>query len=145
MVIRLIVIRSFPRGHAPLLIIWTFFLFMPSLWAHTSLFFTQREVRLICQNLLPVNKSKRDTSCPALYLSAIVYIDATHWAIWLNNRMIRSDDPHQINGFYIERVTPIEVKFSCDESPSSIPKTFTLRPHQVFYGKENEFISKETQ
>lgn len=126
-----------------LLIIYIFFLLIPSLWAHSSLFFTDSEIHLIHQNLLSQNKSNNTTSnSEELYLSAIVYIDGGHWTLWLNNRMIRSNDPYQIKGFRIDKVTPLEVKFSWPGSPSAILKTFTLHPNQVFCTKESRGISR---
>lgn len=125
------------------LITFTLFPFIPSLLAHSSLFFTDSEIHLIRQNLLSQNKLNKTTSnSEELYLSAIVYIDGRNWTLWLNNRMIRSNDPYQIKGFRIESVTPFEVKFSWTASPSTIPKTFTLHPNQVFYGKERRVISR---
>ena len=111
--------------------------------AQSSLFFTEREVHLIHQNISPQNELKKDISNSGdLYLSAIVYVDESHWSLCLNNRIIRSDGLHQIDGFHIEEVAPLKVKFSWLPPHSALPLSFTLHPNQMFLPNENRIIPK---
>lgn len=131
------------RSKVWLHLIKVFFLLTASLCAHASLLFTESEVRLIQQNTAPQTKLNRGTSkSEELYLSAIVYVDKSHWSLCLNNRIIRSDRSHQIDDFHIEDVSPLRVKFSWVPPNSAQPITFTLRPYQIFLPNENRVMSK---
>ncbi|MBA3813087.1 MAG: hypothetical protein H0X26_01125 [Alphaproteobacteria bacterium] len=118
-----------------------FSLSIPPLWAHPSLFFTEKDVSLINQSFfLKRQVIKTDKEKENLYLSALVYVNETHWTLWLNNRMIHSTDPHTIQGFHIEKVTPLEAVFSWHSPQSKAPLRFALRSHEMFLGNEKKVI-----
>jgi hypothetical protein len=113
------------------------FLFAPTLLAQPSLFFTENEIKLIHQNMAFTHKLDKSYD---LYLSSIVYVDEAHWTLWLNNQIIHATDPQQLEHFQIKRVTAFQVEFSWLPSHSTIPLRFTLRPHQIYRGRENRVI-----
>ena len=120
-----------------------FYLFSSPLMAHPSLLFTENEVHMIHQNIAPQNELNNPAShSEGLHLSGIVYVNADHWSLWLNNRRIGSDTPHQIDGFHIEEVTPLMVKLSWVPPQSTQPILFTLHPNQMFLVNENKVIFK---
>lgn len=105
--------------------------------AHSSLFFTKKEMQLIRNNILQKSKSEKTLKNPeCLYLSSIIYVSKVHWTIWLNHQVIHSSDSRQINGFQIEKVTPFGVDFSWIPPQSVVPLRFSLRPRQIFLEKE---------
>ena len=93
-----------------------------ALLAHPSLFFTQEEIDSL--------RGQEDNALEKLNLSAIVYLDKDHWSLWINHKIIRPENRHDLSGFKIEDVTPFEVKFSSTDPLISPPSFFTLRPHQ---------------
>ena len=111
------------------------------LGSYPSLLLTEHEIHLIHQHLSPENNlHNKDSNSSDFSLSGIVYVDATHWSLWLNKRMIRPDNLHQIKGVNIEKVTPLMVKFSWFPPHSTLPILFTLRPNQIYLGKENRVV-----
>ena len=115
------------------------FLFPPPLLAYPSLLLTENEIKLIRQNLL----SQRETNnLQYFFLSGILYVDANHWALWLNDRMIHPHSLLEIKGFHIKKVMPHKVEFIWNSLPSNKPITFTLHPNQLYFVKENRVISK---
>lgn len=119
-------------------------LFLPSpLSAHPFLLFTEKEVNLIYQTLGSQTESNQSSSnVGELFLLGILYVDANHWSLWLNNMMIQSDKSHQIENFHIEHVTPNEVQFSLISPHSAVPITFLLQPNQMFSAKKNRVTSQ---
>lgn len=89
------------------------------LFAHPSLFFTQEEIQSL---------NNQGNELKKLNLSAIVYIDKNHWSLWINNKVIRPENRHDLSGVKIEEVTPFEVKFSKTDSSES----FILKPYQTY-------------
>ena len=112
-----------------------FFLTIPPLWGYPSLFFTKQEVHLMNQKFLSQNKNTE-----WLYLSALIYVDADHWTLWLNHQVIHASDPQMFHGFHIEKVTPFAAEFSWLPPQSILPIRFSLRSHQIFLGKERKII-----
>jgi hypothetical protein len=118
-----------------------FFLLIPAFSAHSSLFFTKKEIQIIKKNILSQHKlNKMDKNLEYLYLSSIIYVDEAHWTLWLNHQIIHSCDPQHIHGFQIEKVTPLMAEFSWIPPQSADPVKFTLHSHQMFLGKENRTI-----
>lgn len=120
-------------------ILWgKLFLFIPSLCAQPSLFFTEKELQAIHQKPLPQRLLKENIS-----LSALVYVDEAHWVIWVNNQMIHSTDSQCLGNFHIERVTASHVEFFW--KPPNVktpinPIKFTLRPYQTYLSQENRIL-----
>lgn len=114
-----------------------------SLFTLPSLLFTDNELELIRQHISPLNGLNNTTShAGELHLSGIVYVNADHWSIWVNNKRISSDNLHQIDGFQIEKVTPLMVEFSWIPPQSDKTQEFTLRPNQIFLVNKNRMMSK---
>ena len=89
--------------------------------AHSSLFFTPDEISFIQENY------KGKNSPHTLHLSALLFFNETHWAVWINGKCIRPEDKPEDDEFRIEHVTPYEVTLTWLN-----PKgTFTLRPNQT--------------
>ena len=113
----------------------------PLLAEFPSLFFTETEINLIKNKFLFQNKLEKIEITPEnLYSSAILYVDNTHWTLWLNHQMVHASDPHPISGYHIEKVTPLAAVFSYLPSQPSPPKKFTLPVHHIFLGTENKII-----
>jgi hypothetical protein len=110
-----------------------FFFLIHSLWASPSLFFTKDEINLIHS----VNKRTTEIS-ETLHLSAIIYLNQDHWSLWLNNKLIRPQQPLNIKGLQVEQVTPHHVRFVWHSPASSEDLKFTLRPNQIFLLNEKE-------
>lgn len=120
-----------------------FFLFINSLLAQPSLFFTEKEVRFIQKNIFLNNKVKETgENSKILHLSSLIYIDESHWTLWLNDQILHATDSPQIDGFHIEKVTPFSVEFSYLLPQSTIPLKFTLCPHQIYWGGKNRILRK---
>ena len=90
-----------------------------ALQAHSSLFFTQEEI-----DFLDIQSDAPEK----LNLSAIVYLDKEHWSLWINDKVIRPTNLHDLSGFTVEEVTPFEIKVS-PVSPET--SSFTLRPYET--------------
>src|SRR5438445_4337130 len=105
-----------------------------------SLFFTDKEINLIKQIFIFQQKLEKNPIKPEnLYLSAILYVDETHWTLWANQKVVHASDLHFIDGYSIEKVTPLSAVFSY-KPPSSLPKKFTLRVHHMFLSAEIKII-----
>jgi hypothetical protein len=106
-----------------------FFVLMPiSLLANPSLLFTDEEVSYIRENYLNQKTDVQEDSSEKLSLTAIVYFDENHWALWVNNKVIEPESRDQLELVYVEKVSPDEVIFSWKALPS---KTFSLSPPQT--------------
>ncbi len=115
-----------------------FFLWEDKLFSHPSLLFSESEVSSIRKNLSqspPLSKNSDN-----LNLLAIVYFDENHWCVWVNHKIIRPENSHDIDGFRLEKVTPHEATFSWLPSESLTPKKFTLYPHQTYIAKEQRIV-----
>lgn len=89
-----------------------------------SLLFTPQEVEMI--------RAHRENGMTAssLSLSAIMFVSAHNWTIWVNDQMIRAGE-RMLIPFQIEAVTPHDVTFSW--TPDQVEKqTFQLKPGQSF-------------
>ena len=97
--------------------------------AHPSLFFTNDEIGHI-RKCLAGKEVLGNMS--QLFLSGIVFLDEEHWSLWVNNKIIRPENRHEIEGFYLEQVRPKGVKFSWIPSGTSNQILFTLHPYQTY-------------
>jgi hypothetical protein len=113
------------------------FLWGNELFAYTSLFFTEEDIKSIRENQLDEQPHSLN-----LHLSALIYMDQNHWTMWANHKIIRPETHGDIDGFHLQRVTPHEATFSWIPAESLIPKTFTLRPSQTYVGKEQKVIDE---
>lgn len=108
--------------------------------AYPSLFLTDEEINLIHQNFNSTT-DKTTANLKNLRLSSIIYIDASHWSLWVNDRMLRTDAVHDIEGFHLEKVMPEGAKFSWTPPGTSTPITFTLQPNQIFIVKTQKIVA----
>lgn len=106
-----------------------FFVLMPTnLLANPSLLFTDEEVSNIRENYSNQKTDVQEDSSEKLFLTAIVYFDENHWALWVNNKVIKPETRDQLGLVYVEKVSPDEVTFSLASSPST---RFSLYPPQM--------------
>jgi len=115
------------------------FLWLSPLLAYPSLLLTENEIKLIRQNHLSQSNAN---NIQHLFLSGIIYVDASHWILWLNNKTVHPNSLLQIKGLHIKKVMPHKVEFMWNSLHSTQPITFTLRPNQLYLVKENRIISK---
>src|SRR5258708_24987872 len=105
--------KSYKMSYSMYEVLVFLLLFCSPLLAQPSLLFTEKEVELIHENIShQTDQQHPEMLSGRLYLEAIVYVDADHWTLWLNNKMIHSHDPHTIDGFHIDKVTAVNVIFS---------------------------------
>lgn len=91
----------------------------------SSLFFKEEEISHI-------QEDKHDVlRCEEIKLFAILYTNDQHWSLWINDKVIRPENRHDLGEVCIKKVTPDEVTFSYTSSKDADVKTFTLRPHSV--------------
>jgi hypothetical protein len=102
------------------------------LWSYPSLLLTAEEIRSIHANL----PSQSLSPSGRLFLSAILYVDATHWTVWINNSPLRPESSRDIEGFHIEEVLPRGVTFSWISPKQPMPIIFTLHPGQTYKREE---------
>lgn len=106
-----------------------FFVLMPtSLLATSSLLFTDEEVSYIRENYSNQKTDIQEEPSEKLSLTAIVYFDEKHWALWVNNKIIEPETRDQLDLVYVEKVNPDEVIFSWKSFPSKI---FSLHPPET--------------
>jgi hypothetical protein len=108
------------------------------------LFFTDEEIKAIHDHLSS-HSLEKPPLMETLSLSAIIYIDANHWTLWINNTILRSYSSRDIAGFHIEDVRPDRVTFSWRPQGATISLTFTLLPHQTYRVKEQRIIEEGTR
>lgn len=114
---------------------------IPLVGESPSLFFTEKEIHLIKQKFLFQNEvEKIDKKLENIYLSAIIYVDESHWTLWANQQAVHALNPHPIDGYNIEKVTPHAAVFSYIPSNSTASKKFTLPLHHMFLSAENKII-----
>lgn len=111
------------------------------LWGRSSLLFTDKEIALIQQNTLKSGSGEIKEMPPGfdqIFLSAIIYIDQSHWALCLNNEMVNSENPGILKNLHIHRVFPEKVDFSWVFPHSTVPLYFTLYPNEIFLLKSRK-------
>jgi hypothetical protein len=96
-------------------------LYFPILHAHPSLFFTQDEM-----NIINKKENKNNILADSLLLTSLLYIDDTHWAVWINGKCIRPENLNELEDMKIVEVTEHQVKVMLKNSP----KTLTLHPRK---------------
>ena len=91
---------------------------------YPSLFFKDEEIVHFYKNQ-KVPYSQND-----LTLLAILYYDANHWTLWINDKIIRPDNIQELEGFHIKKVFPHKVELSKLSEEGEHLETITLRPYQ---------------
>lgn len=91
--------------------------------SYSSLFFKDEEIAHFYKN------EKAPYSQNDLTLLAILYYDATHWALWINDKVIRPDNVQELEGFHIEKVSLQEVTLTHPSPEGKELETLTLRPY----------------
>lgn len=100
-----------------LLTLWT-----SRLEAHSSLFFTSDEMNAINKK---ENKDKGLTQ--SLSLSSILYLDESHWTVWINGKRLHPENPYVLKTIRIEKVTEHQVTITCKDQDEIL----TLLPNQT--------------
>ena len=62
-----------------------------------------------------------------LYLSSIVFVDADHWTLWLNDRRFRADEEFPIEGFKLVAVSGDGIQFIHKGSTIELPPQHTYQ------------------
>lgn len=108
--------------------------------ASFSLLFNPQEVDIIREHLEgggDIETLAPETPFEALYLSAIMFMDAQNWTIWLNDQIIHAGDFLDFLPITIKAVTAQEVTFAWTP-PGQKAQTIKLRAGQIFHpGHEN--------
>lgn len=105
-----------------------FVLMRTNLLAIHSLLFIDEEVKYIREIYSNQKTNVQEDSSEKLSLTAIVYFDENHWALWVNNKIIEPKTRDQFDHVYIEKVRSDEVIFSWKSLHS---KTISLHPPQT--------------
>jgi|GEM_PF-3695226 len=88
---------------------------------YPSLFFTDEEIARGHE------KNQKTWGTPSL--SAILYHDEDHWAVWINDKIIRPDNVQEVEEFHIENVSLQDVIVSRPSPEGEGVETLTLRPY----------------
>jgi hypothetical protein len=59
-----------------------------------------------------------------LVLSGLIYVDGDHWCLWVNDKIIDPEHPHELGKYHLEKVTSQYADFS----NSSTQKTVRVLP-----------------
>jgi len=90
-----------------------------------SLFFTQEEVQYIRKSTDEMKSSNK-----TLHLSGILFIDKTHWAVWINGKCFRPENQHELKNAKIDKVTSNQVIMTITDPNSQKKYSVTLLPNQ---------------
>lgn len=70
---------------------------------------------------------------PDIYLSSLIYIDDSHWTVWVNDEPLRATQgPHDLK---IKSVKYNSLTFDHEG------QTITLAPHQTYWPEENQIVT----
>ncbi|MBY0293617.1 MAG: hypothetical protein K2W92_10080 [Alphaproteobacteria bacterium] len=105
------------------------------LYSYPSLFFSDEEIFYIRENL-----QDEEQSINPLYLLAIIYLDSSHWSLWVNHKIIRPETEHVIEGYHLEEVTSSTATFSWTPANTLTPLFFTLHANQTYLSKKRKVI-----
>lgn len=89
-----------------------------------------------------LKQDKNHQKSNKLSLSSLLYLDSSHWSLWINDEIICPDSSRNIQEFHIEYVGPFEVKFSWIPPHSTEKEHFTLHSHQAFLIDEKKIIDE---
>lgn len=109
--------------------------------ASFSLLFNPQEVDLIREHLEgggDIDTIIPEVTVEAIHLSAIMFMDAHNWTVWLNDQMIHAGELLDSLPFQIKEVTPYEVTLQW-KPPGSAPQSFKLRAGQSFHPEKGNF------
>ena len=106
-----------------------------SLYSYPSLFFSEEEIFYIRENF----QGKEQKTHP-LYLLAIIYLDSSHWSLWVNHKIISPETGDEVEGYHLEEVTFSTATFSWTPSNTPAPVFFTLHANQTYLPREKKVI-----
>lgn len=106
-----------------------------SLYSYPSLFFSEKEIFYIRENF----QGKEQRANP-VYLLAIIYLDSSHWSLWVNHKIISPETGDDLEGYHLEEVTSSTAIFSWTPSNMTTPVFFTLHANQTYLPRERKVI-----
>ena len=106
-----------------------------SLYSYPSLFFSEEEIFYIRENF----QGKEQKTHP-LYLLAIIYLDSSHWSLWVNHKIISPETGDEVEGYHLEEVASSTATFSWTPSKTPVPVFFTLHANQTYLPRERKVI-----
>ena len=100
-----------------------------------SLLFTPQEVDTIREYLEgggDISASIPEATIGVIHLSAIMFMDAQNWTVWLNDQIIHAGDLLDSLPFQIKKVTPHDVTFQWETSRHS-SQSVKLRAGETYH------------
>ncbi len=106
-----------------------------NLYSYPSLFFSEEEIFYIRENF----QGQQQKTNP-LYLLTIIYLDSSHWSLWVNHKIISPETGGDVEGYHLEEVTFSTVTFSWTPLNTPAPVFFTLHANQTYLPREKKVI-----